>query len=71
MRSVLARLPFTFLILGGWLAYEGYRASNCLSGPVTSGRITMYYLAALLAIALSMMAFRERHRPKDDDNRML
>jgi hypothetical protein len=67
MRRWLARLPFTFLILAGWLGYEGYRASTGRYGPVSSSRVAIYFLAAFLALSLSMMAFRERYRPRDDD----
>ena len=68
MRRWLARLPFTFLILGVWLGYEGYRASKGLYGPVSDTRVGIYFLAAVLAISLSMMAFRERYRPQDEED---
>jgi hypothetical protein len=67
MRHWLARLPFTFLILAAWLGYEGYRASRGLDAPVNSTRVAIFFLAAILSLSLSMMAFRERHRPRDHD----
>jgi hypothetical protein len=67
MRRWLARLPFTFLILAAWLGYEGYRTSSGAYGPVNSTRVAIFFLAAILSLSLSMMAFRERHRPRDDD----
>jgi hypothetical protein len=70
MRRWLARLPFTFLILAGWLAYEGYRASTGFYGPVGSLRVATYFLAAIFALSLSMMGFRERHRPRESDDRL-
>lgn len=70
MRRWLARLPFTFLILAGWLAYEGYRASKGFYGPVSPLRVGTYFLAAIFALSLSMMGLRERHRPRDPDDHL-
>jgi len=62
MRYVLARLPFTFLILGGWLAYEGYRTTQGAYGPVNPVRVGGFFVGAGLSLSLAMMAFRERYR---------
>lgn len=66
MRSLLSRIPFTFVILGGWLAYEGYRGATG-QAAIGSGRVTLYFVAALLSFSLAAMAFRERYRPRDPD----
>ena len=65
MRYWLGRLPFTFLILGVWLGYEGYVASSGRNGSVSSARVAMYFVAAAMALSLAMMAFRERYRPRE------
>jgi hypothetical protein len=75
-RYVLARLAFPCLIIAGWLAYEGYLAQQGRRGPVSNLRIGTYFLAAILSLSLSMMAFRERYRRPDrfrgdDDDRRL
>jgi hypothetical protein len=66
MRYWLARLPFTFLILGGWLAYEGYQTANGRNGPGNQLRVVGYFVGAILSIALAIMALRERHRRRGD-----
>lgn len=67
MRYWLARLPFTFLILGAWLGYEGYQTAQGRYGPVNPVRVGAYFLGAGVLIALGMVALRERHRPRDED----
>ena len=67
MRYLLSRLPFTFLILGGWLAYEGYQTTQGKYGPVNPVRVGAFFTAAGLSISLAILAFRERYRPRDGD----
>jgi hypothetical protein len=62
MRYWLARLPFTFLILGAWLAYEGYKTADGQYGPVNLVRVAGCFVGAGLLIALGVYALRERHR---------
>lgn len=64
MRRLLSRIPFTFIVLGGWLAYEAYRGATgqTIGG---SGRLTLFMVASVLSFLLAAMGFRERYRPRD------
>jgi len=59
-RRWLARLSMSFLILAGllfWLGYQGTRQHT-----MSSGRVTLCYVSAFLAMSLFFMGTREKHR---------
>ena len=64
----LARLSFSFLIGCGWLLWEAYRASQGRLGPVSSGRITLFLIGAVVCFVLAIVGVRERHRSDDIDH---
>lgn len=65
MNKWLARLSTSFLILAGFLVYEGYKE---LTGPfiVHKWRIGLYFVAAGISIGLAMRGVQERHRNNRD-----
>ncbi|MDB5353953.1 MAG: hypothetical protein JWN24_406 [Phycisphaerales bacterium] len=60
-RRWLARLSLSFLIIGLWLAYTGFRGAQ--THALSHGRVILCYVAAMLAFVLFAMGTRERHRP--------
>ena len=68
MRRWLARLGFSFLILGGVFAYEGYRESSGRNGPVRGTRVGLFYAGSVVAFVLGGAGMRERHRPRASVN---
>ena len=54
-----ARFAFSFLVLAGVAAYEGYRAHE----RGYTGRANLLFLAALAGVVLGFTAIRTRHRP--------
>jgi hypothetical protein len=63
----LARFSFTFFILGGLLLWESRRAMRGLLGPVSSGRIVLLLIGAVVSFVLGVVGVRERHRSTNDD----
>ena len=61
-RTPLSRFGFSFLIVGFFLAYEGYESALGLRGPVTTGRIILYLVGAVLCFVLGFTGIRQRHR---------
>jgi hypothetical protein len=61
MNKWLARLSTSFLILAGFLIYQGYKE---LTGPfpVVKWRIGLYFVAAGISIGLAIRGVQERHR---------
>jgi RsiW-degrading membrane proteinase PrsW (M82 family) len=62
MQRWLARLSFSFFIIAAVLLWEAW---NCAAGrrPGTSQwRITLYLVAAMMAMALGALGIRARHR---------
>jgi len=55
MRTWLARLSFSFLIVAFALAWQGYKTGG--------SRATVYYAGAAAAFAVGLIGVRERHRP--------
>jgi hypothetical protein len=53
MKRWLGRLAFSFMIIGGVLAWEGQKRG----GPMN------YYIPAMIFIVLGAAGLRERHRP--------
>ncbi|MDB5174712.1 MAG: hypothetical protein JWN51_3485 [Phycisphaerales bacterium] len=62
-RRWLARLSLSFLIIGLWLAYTGFRGAQ--THAFSHGRVMLCYVAAMLAFVLFAMGTRERHRPSE------
>ena len=58
----LARFSFSFLIVGIYLAYTGYRGAE--SGEMSRGRTILCYVGAAFAFVLFLMGTREKHRPR-------
>jgi hypothetical protein len=63
MRKWLARLSFSFIIIGAVLAWEGYKAQGRTGFPPNPTRATICYLAAAICIGTGLAGIRERHRP--------
>ena len=55
MRRWLARLAFSFILIGCVLAWEARKAA-------TAGRRQLYAAAAVVAFGLGAVGVRERHR---------
>lgn len=68
MNRWLARLSFSFLILAGLLAYEGYKLLSRPGPARPAWQVWLYFLAAGLSVGLSVKGMRERHRMLRDDN---
>ena len=62
----LARLSFSFFILSGFLLWEVHQARQGLLGRISSGRIVLFMVGALVSFVLGVMGVRERHKPEDD-----
>ncbi len=62
MQRWLSRFSFTFLIIGGFLAWQGYRALKGEFGFVPQWRIILYFVAAALSFSLGASGIRQRHR---------
>lgn len=59
MRRWLARLSFSFLVLGFVLAWQGYRLGQ---REGESSRVTACYVGAAACVAAGLAGVRERHR---------
>jgi hypothetical protein len=53
----LSRLAFSFIIVGGALAWEG-------SKQTMTGRQIVCFIGAAVLLALGIAGLRERHRPR-------
>ncbi len=62
----LSRFAFSFIIVGMFLAWEGYQCVQGAAGPVSNWRIMLYFFAAMLCFVLGIIGVRQRHRPSDD-----
>jgi hypothetical protein len=63
-RRWLARLSFSFLVFGFFLAWEGYKR-YAVSGQIDDWRTLLYFVAAALNIVVGFTGVRERHRPEE------
>jgi hypothetical protein len=59
----LARFSFSFFILAGLLIWESMRALRGELGPISPGRIVLFWIGALASFVLGCVGVRERHRP--------
>ncbi len=64
----MERLAFSFLIISVVLIWEGYRAAGGRLGPVSEGRVMLYFVAATLSAVLGIAGIRQRHRSRGDDD---
>jgi len=62
----LERLAGSFLIIGLFLAWEAYQASQGRMGPVDPMRILLYGFGATCSIVVGVIGMRQRHRRRDD-----
>jgi hypothetical protein len=60
----LARLTFSFFIVGTFLSWEGYKGANGELGPISKYRILLYFFASMLCYVMGVMGLRQRHRPQ-------
>ncbi|HET6248894.1 MAG TPA: hypothetical protein VFE47_14450 [Tepidisphaeraceae bacterium] len=56
----LARLAFSFLIVGVFLAYTGYHGYQ--DHTLTRDRVILLYFAAMLSFVMFVIGVRARHR---------
>jgi hypothetical protein len=61
MNRWLARFSFTFLVVAGLLAWQGYRELTTFAQPKI-WRVGLYFLAAGIGVGLAAKGVRERHR---------
>ena len=72
MKRWLARLSFSFFIVGGLLGWTVYRARTGTGPPLSDARMILYTAAAAVCFVLGFLGVRERHRGgnKDEGGRM-
>ena len=63
MARFLARFSFSFLILAGWLAWEGYQITIGSAPPNRAGYAPLFFAGAAVCFALGVNGLRQRHRP--------
>lgn len=66
MRRWLARLSFSFLIIGGVLMWDVWRAMNGRGSPMGPWEMRLHFAGALLCIILGFTGIRLRHQRQDD-----
>lgn len=62
MRYWLGRLTPSFLIIAGWLGYEGYRLGMNRGNPWA---VRAYFVGAILAFVLFVAGARFRYERRD------
>lgn len=67
MRPWLARLSFSFFVVGMVLGWEAYRAIQGQLGPLPAWRIALFMIGGAASFAMGFLGVRERHRPRDPD----
>ena len=63
MQKWLARLAFSFLIVGAVLAWEGYRAYTGRGVPIDRTRAALFLAGAGMCAVLFGAGIRARYRP--------
>ena len=58
----LGRFSFSFLAIGFFLAWEGYKRYAAAGGVVGDGRTLLYFFAAAASVILGFSGLRQRHR---------
>ena len=61
-RDWLARLSFSFFILGAVLAWTGYKAMTDPALNPTTAQLTFNWIGAVLCFILGAIGVRERHQ---------
>ena len=61
-RPPLARFAFSFLIIGTFLAWEGYQCAQGNRGEVGAGKIVLYLVGAMICYVLGFMGIRQQHQ---------
>ena len=69
MQRWLARFSFSFFILAAVLLWEAYAAMQGRRGFVPQWKIALYFVGAVLAVAIGAMGVRARHRQIMEDDR--
>ena len=59
----LARLAFSFFIVGAALAWEGYRSYGGRGVPIDRTRASLMFAGAAMCAVLGGAGVRARHRP--------
>ena len=67
LRRWLARLAFSFIIIGGVLLWEGYKSLGTPTTERRPVRALTCFIAAGACMALAANGIRERHRRQDSD----
>jgi hypothetical protein len=62
MQKWLARLSFSFLIVGAILAWSAYAALRGYGRPLPEWRIVVHFLLAALCFVLGFAGIHARHR---------
>jgi hypothetical protein len=62
MKQWLARLSFSFLIVGAVLLWTGYTALRAPAEDVPAWQITLYFLGAGGCAALFIAGVKQRHQ---------
>jgi hypothetical protein len=62
MQRWLARLSFSFFIVAAVLLWEAWQCATGRRPGTPQWRMTLYLIAAMLAMALGAMGIRARHR---------
>jgi hypothetical protein len=65
MSRWLARLSFSFLILAGFLFWEGYREMTRVGGA-TGWRVGLYFIGGGISLGLALRGAHERHKNDGD-----
>jgi hypothetical protein len=58
----LGRFSFSFLVIGFFLAWEGYKRYTAANAQAGDWRTTLYFIGAMASVALGFTGLRERHR---------
>ena len=65
MGRFLNRFAFTFLILGGFLAFEGYELLTKGAQP-SIWQVALYFIGAGMSLGIAVRGIRERHRQRQE-----
>ena len=58
----LGRFSFSFLAIGFFLAWEGYKRYTAGGGADIDGRTLLYFVAAAASVMRGFSGLRQRHR---------
>ena len=66
-RKWLARLSFSFMLIGAVLVWEGYQSLREAREETSDTRVALYFIGAAVTFALGFAGLRERHRRPPGD----